>query len=306
MHAPGNIQYITSKEIDRKKWDACIDQAGNGLIYSYSFYLDHMAKHWDALILNDYEAVMPLTWNKKYGIYYLYQPPFTATTGISGLETGEDIVRDFIRAIPAKFRLIEIDLNHGNTITGTPGFINIRNNYVLHLHKGYEEIYKNYRENLQRNIKKSQQAGCYCKTNIPVDDVISLNKEQMKRVTNMKDPDYENFKALFHYLRTKQKAVTYGIYSARNELLASSAYFFSHQRAYYILVGNHPNGKTLGASHYLIDRFIADHSNKNLWLDFEGSDIRNLAFFYGSFGASAETYPSLRINRLPWWGKWVK
>ena len=48
----------------------------NGLIYAYSFYLDTMAKHWDAFILNDYEAVMPLTWNKKYGITYYYTSPF--------------------------------------------------------------------------------------------------------------------------------------------------------------------------------------------------------------------------------------
>ncbi|MEI9908814.1 MAG: hypothetical protein WDO71_03560 [Bacteroidota bacterium] len=30
-----------------------------------------MARNWDALILNDYEAVMPLTWNKNmaFSIY---------------------------------------------------------------------------------------------------------------------------------------------------------------------------------------------------------------------------------------------
>ena len=58
------------------KWDNCITNAPNGLIYGYSFYLDHMAKQWDALVLNDYEAVMPLTWNKKYGIN-LFIPAFS-------------------------------------------------------------------------------------------------------------------------------------------------------------------------------------------------------------------------------------
>jgi hypothetical protein len=72
------------------------------------------------------------------------------------------------------------------------------------------------------------------------------------------------------------------------------------------MVGNHPNGKTLGASHYLIDRFIHDHAGQKMLLDFEGSDIRNLAFFYSSFGAITELYPSLRINRLPWYIKWLK
>ncbi len=72
------IKYLTYQQINKIKWDACIDKAGNGLVYGYSFYLDAMAKNWDALVLsagpggNDYKAVMPLTWNKKYSILYLY------------------------------------------------------------------------------------------------------------------------------------------------------------------------------------------------------------------------------------------
>ncbi len=182
----------------------------------------------------------------------------------------------------------------------------MRDNYVLQLRNSYEEIYKNYRDNIKRNIKRSQDAGCYCKTNILVEDIITLNKEQLKHVAGTTDSDYENFRLLYNDLFSQGKAVTYGIYNAQNDLLASCVYFFSHNRAYYILVGNHPNGRTLGASHFLIDRFIADYSGKDLLLDFEGSDIRNLAFFYSSFGATQETYPALRINNLPWWIKWLK
>ena len=62
MTGNSNIHYLTNREIDKIKWDECIDKADNGLVYAYSFYLDHMAKQWDALVWNDYEAVMPLTW----------------------------------------------------------------------------------------------------------------------------------------------------------------------------------------------------------------------------------------------------
>ena len=101
-------------------------------------------------------------------------------------------------------------------------------------------------------------------------------------------------------------ATTYGIFSNQNELMASCVFFFSHNRAYYILVGNHPNGKTTGASHALIDGFIKDHAGENMLLDFEGSDIPNLAFFYSSFGAPLEIYPALKINRLPFYLRWMK
>jgi len=71
-------------------------------------------------------------------------------------------------------------------------------------------------------------------------------------------------------------------------------------------VGNHPNGRTLGASHALVDAFIKDQAGQDLLLDFEGSDIRNLAFFYSSFGATEEKYPAIKLNRLPWYIRWMK
>lgn len=302
---PGHsIQYLPHEKIDKAKWDRCIDQAPNGLIYSYSFYLDNMAKHWDALVMDDYEIVMPLTWNKKYGISYLYQPAFTASLGLFGKNITGELVQQFIEAIPPKFKLVEIDLNKGNPMTETGA--NMRTNYVLSLNKPYESLYSNYRENIQRNIKKSQQLKCIYKTGVPVEEVIELSRQQMQKISNLGEEDYKNFKRVYGELYAKEQAQSCGVYSNAGQLIASCVYFFSHKRAYYILVGNHPDGRTLGASHYLIDRFIYEHAGQDLLLDFEGSDIRNLAFFYSSFGADVESYPSLQINKLPWWAKFFK
>jgi hypothetical protein len=301
-----NIRYLAHNEIDKAKWDKCVDEADNGLIYGYSFYLDHMARHWDALVLNDYKAVMPLTWNNKAGIYYLYQPPFTACLGIFGKNLPAAMAGEFMQAIPKKFRLIEISLNKANVFSRTEVFLISLTNYVLWLNKNYNELYRNYRENHQRNIQKSFQAGCTVKKNISVEEVIRLNKEQMKNITPVSENDYDRFRKLFSFLSGKNKTITYGIVNEQQELLASCVFFFSHNRSYYILVGNHPGSRNTGASHALIDAFIKDHAGKGLVLDFEGSDIESLALFYNGFGATKETYPAVRWNRLPWYLKWLK
>ena len=306
METGNHIQYLSHKEIDKTKWDACITQASNGLIYAYSFYLNAMAKHWDALILNDYEAVIPLTWNKKYGFYYLYQPAFTASLGVFGKNLNKELIDDFIRTIPSKFKLIEISLNAGNIITDSNTFSLLRSNYILHLNRSYEELYNAYRDNHKRNINKAIQLGCRVSKEIPVDEIIQLNKEQLQHIDGAKPEDYSNFKNLYEFLKNRGHAKTYAIVDPKNKVLASAVFFFSHNRAYYIMVGNHPDGKTLGASHALIDAFIKDHAGKDLILDFEGSDIRNLAFFYSSFGATEEIYPALKINRLPWYVRLLK
>ncbi len=254
----------------------------------------------------DYQAVMPLTWNKKYGIPYLYQPPFTAALGLFGENPDREMVEAFIGNIPEKFRLVEIDLNPGNYFEGMgPPFVT-RTNYFLDLKPGYDTIQKQYRENHQRNINRARQMGCTEEKNIEPDQVIELNYRIMKSVSGITPDDYDHFKKLYALLKEKGKAETWGIFDKKNELMASAVFFFSHRRAYYILVGNHPDGRTIGASHALLDVFIRAHAGEDLALDFEGSDIRNLAYFYSGFGAKEELYPALRINRLPWYVRLFK
>jgi hypothetical protein len=300
------IQYIPGDKLDKTKWDHCIDKAGNGLIYTYSYYLDHMCRHWDALVLGDYEAVMPLTWNKKYGIHYLYQPFLTAQLGVFGHNITAGLVEAFLNAIPSKFKYWDFYLNHKNVFAVNGFDIYERSNYVLRLNQSYEELSSQYRDNIRRNVRKAQQVGCLVKKDFDVEKVITLAMRQMRHHTKESTGNAERFWKLYKYLHARQMAITYGVFSAQDELLASCAFFFSHRRAYYILVGNHPNGKTLGASHALIDAFIKDHAGKNLLLDFEGSDIPSLAFFYSSFGAAEESFAGIRRNKLPFYLKWMK
>lgn len=300
------INYLTYQQIDKAKWDACIDNADNGLIYAYSFYLGAMAKNWDALVLDDYEAVMPVTWNKKYNIHYLYQPPYTACLGVFGKNLTADIINVFLKAIPLKFKYWDIYLNPGNLFKLKDFNLYERMNFVLKLNNSYENLHKAYRENIKRNIKKSEQFQLSINKNIAIADVISLAEKQSNSFSSPSADDSSRFEKLFQLLYSKQQATTYGVYTKEGLLISSAAFFFSHKRAYYIMVGNHPDGKTLGASHALINAFIKDHAGEDIILDFEGSDIPGLAFFYSSFSAMEEKYSAVKLNRLPAPLKWLK
>lgn len=300
------ITYIPYNGIDKRKWDHCIANAANGLVYAGSVYLDCMAENWDGLVWNDYEAVMPLTWKKKFGIYYLYQPYFTSHLGLFGNNLSAELLDNFLAQIPAKFKYWDIYLNHSNLFSLDHYDLYQRMNYVLSLQPHYDALYAGFRESIKRNIKKAEKLGCTIQKNIPVEDVISLAKEQSKAFASITSNDFDRFKKLFHALLRQQQAVTYAVFSATKEMVASCVFFTDNKRAYYILVGNHPNGKTIGASHALINAFIKDYAGSDLLLDFEGSDIRNLAFFYSSFGAVEEKYPGLKKNKLPALLKWLK
>src|ERR1700743_2045713 len=130
------IKYLTNNAIDKRKWDVCIANADNGLIYGYAYYLDIMAKNWDALVLNDYEAVLPLTWNKKYGFYYLYQPFFAASFGFFCKNIFSYLLNKFLSAIPKKFKYWDFYLANYFPVHGYELYK--RSNYVLSLNKNYE------------------------------------------------------------------------------------------------------------------------------------------------------------------------
>jgi len=303
MQAPSTITYLRQQDIDRDRWDQCIEEGMNPLIYPTSDYLDHLADHWDGLVLNDYEAVMPLPWRKKFGFKYCYQPFLTAQLGVFGKMINDLLVAQFLKAIPAQFKLIECSLNFAN-LFAIPEFNPYeRTNFVLDLSPAYEILSASYRENVHRNIQKSIKFGCRVSKDVTIQSVIELAKQQDDKST---EKDFSNFEKLFHHHKEKGAAMCYGINAVNGELIASAAFLFSRQRAYYLLVGNHPNGRTLGASHALIDAFIRDHAGHRLLLDFEGSDIRNIAFFYSGFGAKEEKYPAIKLNRLPVFLKCMK
>jgi len=306
MCASQNIRYLTHTQIDKAKWDQCIHQSYNGLIYAYSFYLDSMAKNWDALVLNDYEYVMPLTWNKKYGIKYLYQPFLTAQLGIFGKDINSETQNQFLSNIPKNFRFVDIMLNSSNQFNTHSKFSLQRTNFSLLLNYDYETLKQHFNENTKRNIRKAQSIKYIYQKGFSINKVIEFARLQLKTQGTQTDRDIERFNELYEMLRQKNMANTYGIFSNTGVLLSSCVFFFSHNRAYYILVGNNPEGRNIGASHALINEFIKEYSGKNIILDFEGSDITTLANFYRGFGAREEKYFHLKINRLPFYLKWIK
>jgi hypothetical protein len=124
------INYIKHTDIDKNKWNRCISAANNSIIYAYAWYLDIVSPNWDALVLNDYEAVMPLTHRKKYFLSYLFQPFFTQQLGVfSKKESQALLVQEFLNAIPTKFKLIDINLNEDNSSEG----LKLKKNYLIKL-----------------------------------------------------------------------------------------------------------------------------------------------------------------------------
>ncbi|MDB5281233.1 MAG: family N-acetyltransferase, partial [Bacteroidota bacterium] len=106
-----HLSYVKRGKIDEQKWNALITDSANSLPYGFSWYLDAICT-WDALVLNDYEAVMPLPWLRKFGFKALYQPYYCQQLGFfSKKELSPAVMVDFIERAMKEFSYLNINLN---------------------------------------------------------------------------------------------------------------------------------------------------------------------------------------------------
>ena len=292
-----DIRFLKRNEIDQTLWDRCIQQSTNSLIYARCLYLDSMAINWSALVWRDYEAVMPLPWNRKFGFSYLYQPAFTAQLGIFFRQDPDlRLIEKFILASKAHFRFCEIALNFANEVPGS----SLRTNYVLDLNRSYGEIRQGYKKRLLENLEEAAGHRLDYQSHIDFSATVQLFKKQYaKRMPQVKPIDYQRFEKLCLALHQQDMVFARQVRDDSGECLNSSIFFRDENRLYNIMSVSLPAGREKRAHFFLLDQLIAEFADHSLLLDLEGSQLPGVAEFYRKFGSSNQPYPFLRYNHLP-------
>ncbi len=296
-----DIIYIKHGEIDRVQWDACILDAANSLIYAQSSYLDALCQ-WDALVMGDYEAVMPLPRRKKMGIGYLYQPAFTQQLGVfSKNSVTDETISEFVAAAMSRFKFAEICLNYHNQ-RGTLKKVNLlqRVNYVLDLGFSYEFIYNNYSSSLKKKLSWIKKFECSYGPYKDFGEMIQLYRnlygEKMKSVSA---EDFRRFVELCRKLNEDQKIICRVAKDTEGNILAALVLLHDGKRIYNIISCITESGKKVHANDFIYDSLFREFSGKPLLFDFEGSDMRGIADFYMKFSPIAQPYPFIKWNYLP-------
>ena len=295
------ITYLKHVDIDKEKWDKCITDSANGLIYAYSYYLDIMSKNWDALILNDYKAVMPLTWNKKFGISYLRQPAFTQQLGIFGnIIFDEEITDLFISKALQIFLFAEINLNYANEYKNSA---TKKCNLILPLNRSFDEIEKHFRKDFVNKIKKNK---LNYESSDEIEKVIQLFKENYDHKFRIAPNAYQHWFSLCQHLQSRGEILVRKVSSAKGELISMALLLKDERRIYYVMSATLPAGRKQQANYFLLYHLIKEFAEHDLIFDFEGSEIPSIKSFFLKFGPVEQRYPFVKINNLPFAKKWIK
>ena len=301
------IKFIEHKNINKKKWDDCINNSSNASIFAYSWYLDVVCTEWCGVVLDDYEAVFVLASKSKYKINYLYQPFFTRYFGVyTKSKVTNKLVAEFFDAIPEKYKYIEFCLHESITLSAKGFELKEKKFQVLDLNKKYEQIQNYFSDNLKRNVKKAIKAGLKVRPDISPDKIANLfkiNKGNELDVFGVED--YKTLIKLMYTCNDLKKGQSIGIFDG-DKLCAAAFFMFSDNCFTFLQSGVTVEGKAKGAMFLLFDYFIKQNSDKKYQLDFGGSSVDSVARFYKNFGAKDCVYLQVKRNNLPTLVKWVK
>ncbi len=288
------IQFVAHKDIDPKRWDRCIEASPEFTIFATYHFLS-ITNPFSALILGEYEAVMPLPVRKKYGISYVYQPFFICRLGIFAKEiVNETLLSQFLEAIPKKIKRVELCWVNEETHTQ----LQPQHSNILSLLNSYQEIHKQYSENTKRNIKAAYKHGLqYCKED-KITETIQLFKENMGRQAHIpfQEEDYHTLEKLARYAQCKGWLESVSVINAEQKVVAGGLFLRDRNKYWFWFSGRNEQLSQGRPMFLLIDEWIKEHAQNDAYLDFNGSKNENIDRFYKSFGGIQYPYHFLHLS----------
>ncbi len=310
------LRHLLNPAINRATYDACVEAAPNGLIYGLSWWLDVVSPGWEALVLNDYRAVMPLPLKRRYGIRFVDQPLHCPMLGIFSREPlTEESHHVFWDALHARFRLVTrfCLLSAGGNGTPTAPFHGgpspvsgsvtaCRHTQILDLSQPYEILRVGYSRDRRQNLARAERVGWEVRESADIRPLLTwFGEHHAARIAGGVAPEaYQLLEKLVD--ETQRRGLSTLWYAVKNGQPEAGAWFVSWKgRVIYLFNAATPAGRRGNARTFLLDRFFRQHAGQRLVFDFESPEVASIAGFYESFGAKPQAYTQLSYNRLPGW-----
>lgn len=316
-------------QIDDTAWNALIDEARHSVVYAYTWYLDCISPHWQALVVVDsgellvdhslpsdfqgtsaskYRIVMPLPVRKKWGMDVVQQPLFCQYLGLfSKYEVSETDLVGFLHSLSRHFPYISVyDFHPAHTYLlrkVLPDYsdfdVQEKTTHWLNLEKNYPELADGYSADRKKNLKKSRKQGWECVESDDLEPLISLFQENhAARIENVQASAYALLRTLTYLLQTKGIGTIY--YARRQGTLHAGVLILENQEmGIYIFNAADEVGRRGNARSFLLDRYFEQQAGRMKIFDFESPEVESIAQFYHSFGAEKQTFISIKKNKLP-------
>ena len=297
------INIIPSHQINKEKWDECIERCSNDIIYAHSYYLDQLADNWDGIVVNDYECVMPIPWRKKFGIRYSYDVPFIQQLGyFSRVDIDHKILID---AFFSFIKYGHYNFNYSNNaIADLPG-VKTATNFIIDL-TDKESILNNFTKNFKQRLQNASANDLSYVAATSFEAIEMYKDLYSQSLKNISQDDYKNVTALTRILSSQNKCVVRKITDSKAQTLSIVLLLKNESRVYNIINATNSEGRKTKANYFLYAQLLNEFAGKGLLFDLEGSELPGVKIFYKKMGAVNQPYYRMKINNLPFPVKLMK
>ena len=160
---------ILGSDIDRVKWDSLVEKyQGPGKFFHFSWYLDAVYPAWMAFVQGDYEAIFPIVSQSKYSLSLFVQPIFTREFNVIGVPSSLATISELTREL---LRHRFVYFGSSTDFRQSDWKVSSRKYQGVELGMKYENLYKNYSQNIKRTLKKAKECELEIKE---LDDPLAL------------------------------------------------------------------------------------------------------------------------------------
>lgn len=286
------IKIIKYNEIDFDQYSRLLEKAIQNTDYADHQFLDIVSyRQWFLLVYGNYEAIMPVSYVRKYGFTFVLMPKLCQQLGVFSEKDDPKINQKFYDFLDQNFLVAIYAFNGDNQFLQQ---VQKKSSYLIQKND-YSTVKKNYSTHRRRNVRIIGDLV----ENIKVKkDWHEIDRSFLIKNIKGTSKGADNL----HYFQLFKKLLENNIGQLRilefkNDVQSFVYLYEGKNRRYLSLFINrfpqiNPNFPSIMIDHCL-QEFIADKD-----FDFMGSEIENVAKFNERFGSFSYQYPLLSNDKF--------
>ena len=298
------IEHLRHADVDKHWWDSLLLRCEVPMWYAQSWVLDIASPGWEAMVDRASGAIMPLTWRRRMGIHYLYQPFGLQQLGVFAPHYSDQLGEAMLRAIPARFRYWDIYLNErmgpmefGDPMPCTQQYVD-----VLGDPAGQQAAYS---QGHRRNLRKGEVHRELLTWAISAADFTELFRRTTGARYAVPAADIAMMGHLVSAALERGEARILGT-RVGGRVVAAACFVEWQGRSIFLKSAVDESGQEHQAMFLIMDHYLTNGAGRSTVLDLAGSNTPSVARFNAGFGARSTVYLRLKRNELPLPLRWIK
>lgn len=166
----------------------------------------------------------------------------------------------------------------------------IRYTYTIDCLTDISGIWKETRQNIRTDIRKTERNGIKILNDLPIEELVGISQATFQRQNLSSKSRTRRVRRVCEVALAASQGRIFGAVDGQKKLHAAGLLVWDEKCAYYLLGGGNPNLRNSGATSLLIWKMIEFASTVSESFDFEGSNIESIERFFRAFGARRKLY----------------